>query len=434
VDNKRTDISQIWKYLNGELDSTAMHRLEREAQDDPFLMDALEGFEKSEANQQTNLSELQKHLQQRVNKKEARIIPFWYWGVAASILIIAGIGGLWYKYNAAPQKTLVAQADKTQMWAPLPVKPAEKENPDAEPLVLKQPTQLYNAKKPSSIAAFKPKLKNGPVAATPPLENEVIAAMPDHLKEGNVSKVASNLTEAVVTGLTSEKSKELLAVDTKVAIDTSKKYQVSLDSRVKGVQVNPNYNALKHPVVISGIVIGKDDGLPIPGVNIRVLGTTAGTQTDANGKFVISGAKGKTVSVASLGYKTEQVDLKGKDSLNIALSADSKALSEVVVVGYSNSVDHDIPQYKARPKQGWDSFKKYLKANSVVTDGTEGSVKLQFTVNQYGQISDIKILKSLNASVDAKAIDLIKNGPGWFGNTNNKPEVVKVKVDFRKGK
>jgi TonB family protein len=429
VDNKRTDISQIWRYLNGELDSTAMHRLEREAQDDPFLMDALEGFEKSGANQQANLNELQKRLQQRVNKKEARIIPFWYWGVAASILIIAGIGGFWYKYNAAPQKTLVAQADKTQMRAPLPVKPAEKENPDAEPLVLKQPTQLYNAKKSRSIAAVKPKLKDGPVAAEPATESEVIATVPDHLKEVKASKNTSDLSETV-----SEKNKELLIADAKVAIDTGKKYQVTLDSRVKGVQVNPNYNALKHPIVVSGIVIGKDDGLPIPGVNIRVLGTTAGTQTDANGKFVISGAKGKTVSIASLGYKTEQVDLKGKDSLNIALSADSKALNEVVVTGYSNSVDHDIPQYKARPKQGWDSFKKYLKAKSVVTDGTEGSVKLLFTVNQYGQISDIKILKSLNASADAKAIDLIKNGPGWFGNTNNKPEVVKVKVDFRKEK
>ena len=430
MDNKRTNISQIRKYLNGKLDSAAMHRLEREAQDDPFLMDVLEGFETAGPNQRANLDELHKRLQQRVNKKEARIIPFWYWGIAASILIVAGIGGLWYKYNAAPQKTLVAQADKTIMREPLPVEPAEKEKSEPESLVLKQP-ELYDAKKARPIATVKSKLKPNRVAAEPASESKVIAAAPDRLKE---VKDTTDLSETVMTGLMSEKSKELLAADTKVAIDTGKKYQVALNSKVKGVQVNPNYNALKHPVVISGVVIGKNDGLPIPGVNIRVLGTTAATQTDVNGKFVLSGAKDKTVSVASLGYKTEQINLKGKDSLNIALSADDKALSEVVVVGYGNNIDRDIPQYKARPKQGWGSFKKYLNASSIITDGTEGSVKLQFTVNQYGQISDIKILKSLNASADEKAIDLIKNGPGWFGNTNNKPEVIKVKVDFRKGK
>jgi TonB family protein len=406
-----------------------MHRLEREAQDDPFLMDALEGFEAAGPNQQANLNELNKRLQQRVNKKEARIIPFWYWGVAASILIVAGMGGLWYKYNAAPQKTLVAQADKTIMREPLPVEPAEKEKSEPESLVLKQP-ELYDAKKARPIAAVKPKLKRNRVTAEPASESKVIAAAPDRLKE---VKDTADLSETVMTGLMSGKSKELLTADTKVAIDTGKKYQVTLESKVKGVQVNPNYNALKHPVVISGVVIGKNDGLPIPGVNIRVLGTTAATQTDANGKFILSGAKDKTVSVASLGYKTEQINLKGKDSLNIALSTDDKALSEVVVVGYNNT-DRDIPQYKARPKQGWGSFKKYLKANSIITDGAEGSVKLQFTINQYGQISEIKILKSLNASADEKAIDLIKNGPGWFGNTNNKSEVIKVKVDFHKQK
>jgi len=45
--SKQTDISQqIRKYLNGELDARAMHQLEKEAQNDPFLMEALEGYEK----------------------------------------------------------------------------------------------------------------------------------------------------------------------------------------------------------------------------------------------------------------------------------------------------------------------------------------------------------------------------------------------------
>ena len=39
--SKKNDILQIRKYLNGELNARAMHQLERRAQDDPFLMDAM---------------------------------------------------------------------------------------------------------------------------------------------------------------------------------------------------------------------------------------------------------------------------------------------------------------------------------------------------------------------------------------------------------
>ena len=43
--SREKDILQIRKYLNGELDAAAMHELERRALDDPFLADAIEGFE-----------------------------------------------------------------------------------------------------------------------------------------------------------------------------------------------------------------------------------------------------------------------------------------------------------------------------------------------------------------------------------------------------
>jgi hypothetical protein len=73
VDKSRANILQIQKYLNGELDAKAMHRLEREAQDDPFLMDALEGYQGSTGNQQTNLDLLAGQLNARVIKKSAAL-------------------------------------------------------------------------------------------------------------------------------------------------------------------------------------------------------------------------------------------------------------------------------------------------------------------------------------------------------------------------
>ena len=58
VSKRETDILLISKYLNGELNTKAMHRLERRAQDDPFLMDALEGYDRAADDQKAQLDEL----------------------------------------------------------------------------------------------------------------------------------------------------------------------------------------------------------------------------------------------------------------------------------------------------------------------------------------------------------------------------------------
>jgi len=54
VSKKETDILLIRKYLNGELDARAMHELERRSLDDPFLMEAMQGYEQTEGDQKSN--------------------------------------------------------------------------------------------------------------------------------------------------------------------------------------------------------------------------------------------------------------------------------------------------------------------------------------------------------------------------------------------
>src|ERR1700733_7034161 len=116
------DISQIRKYLNGELDARAMHRLERQAQDDPFLMDALEGYQNAKSDQQMNLNELVTRLNDRVSEKRSRIIPLRVMGIAASVLIICGAGVWWLK-----QKPEIIKPPSKMQAAVTPVAPSSKE-------------------------------------------------------------------------------------------------------------------------------------------------------------------------------------------------------------------------------------------------------------------------------------------------------------------
>ncbi|WP_242696375.1 TonB-dependent receptor [Longitalea luteola] len=79
-----------------------------------------------------------------------------------------------------------------------------------------------------------------------------------------------------------------------------------------------------------------DKGTPLPGVSIIVKGTSTGTNTDAEGNFTINVPDGNTILVfSSVGFKTQEVDVAGKTTITIALSAGGNGqLGEIVVVGY----------------------------------------------------------------------------------------------------
>ena len=94
---------QISKYLKGELDARAMHQLEKRALDDPFLADAIEGFEQTKSDQKANIDDLSDRLHQRIAQKERRIIPWGPLSIAVSILIIIG-AGIWFLSGRQPEK------------------------------------------------------------------------------------------------------------------------------------------------------------------------------------------------------------------------------------------------------------------------------------------------------------------------------------------
>ncbi|WP_417875533.1 SusC/RagA family TonB-linked outer membrane protein [Winogradskyella sediminis] len=87
---------------------------------------------------------------------------------------------------------------------------------------------------------------------------------------------------------------------------------------------------------ISGVV-SDESGLPLPGVNIVIKGTTSGTQTDFDGKFSIAANVGDTIVISYIGLKTEEVKVGDSNIINVTLSEDSSTLDEVVVVAFGTS-------------------------------------------------------------------------------------------------
>lgn len=88
-------------------------------------------------------------------------------------------------------------------------------------------------------------------------------------------------------------------------------------------------------IQIKGTVVSGTDNEPLPGVNVVVKGNTStGTITDFNGTFTLSAPADAILSISYIGFKSQEIAVKGHKDIKIVLQEDSERLDEVVVVGY----------------------------------------------------------------------------------------------------
>lgn len=88
-------------------------------------------------------------------------------------------------------------------------------------------------------------------------------------------------------------------------------------------------------IQIKGTVVSGTDNEPLPGVNVVVKGNTStGTITDFNGTFTLPAPADAILSISYIGFKSQEIAVKGHKDIKIVLQEDSETLDEVVVVGY----------------------------------------------------------------------------------------------------
>ena len=152
---------------------------------------------------------------------------------------------------------------------------------------------------------------------------------------------------------------------------------------------------------ITGTVVD-DSNLPIPGVNVKVIGTKAGTLTDIDGNFKLNLTNAnQTVEFSFIGFSTQTIDLKGKTTIKVKLSSGSVGLQEVVIVGYGT-------QKKSNLTGALETVKFEGAVNTPVTNASQ---------LLYGEFSGVQLTQGSGlAGNDASSI--VIRGVGTFGSTN----------------
>ena len=454
---------QIRKYLNGELNAKAMHDLERRALDDPLLMHALEGYEIAGANQQTAADELSARLQQRVSKKERRIIPWRPVSAAASILIVFSAGVLWLTGNhnvykaetgvktvvAVPPSPVVALAPANKTGAAATEDNTIVAVPKKQPSVAAVVVPDAAAEKPKTaelknvpdadVLATNPNIKDSVAKDTTPLNEMVVMGYTQKKKEttnavtvinlGKLKKVKDTVPEQLLQGEAAgvaDNNKPAEHVPTDIVVEGT---TIPAKSLREVSIMNKSYTASVN--IIKGRVVASKDGSPVPGATVKVAGTNIGAITDVNGRFALpaDSIKSKLV-VTNAGYSSMDVKQNSPNLLKTKpVGPATSALAEVVVVRKAAVAPATV---KAHPRAGWDNFRAYLNKNAISPNGKMGTVHLSFIVDKNGLITGIKIEKGLVRSINKKAIGLINNGPVWLGNTNGQPETIKLSIKFSK--
>lgn len=185
---------------------------------------------------------------------------------------------------------------------------------------------------------------------------------------------------------------------------------------------------------ITGTVTDQD-GLPLPGVNIVVEGTTTGTQTDFDGNYSIQASEGQSLLFTYIGQKPVTQTVGASNTVDVQMTEDAQALEEVVVtaqgitrekksLGYAvSSVDEEALEQRAEGDVARVLSGKASGVNITAAGGMSGSatnVVIRGLSSFSGSNQALFVVDGVPFSSDTNAQDTNGSGSNFLtGNTGS---------------
>src|SRR5699024_3052158 len=84
------------------------------------------------------------------------------------------------------------------------------------------------------------------------------------------------------------------------------------------------------------------EGSPLVGVSVQIKGGQQGTVTDEEGHYELEVSEEATLIFSYVGYETQEVEIRDRNTIDITMKAVSSGLNEVVVVGYGTQKKENL--------------------------------------------------------------------------------------------
>lgn len=455
------DLLQRW--TTGDITAREEAELLNAAEQDPFLREALAAYQALPGHD--HAATLTRLRTKTTTTKVATIRSISRWSaIAASLLLLLAVG--WWALDQQSNLDLMpvamesADAERTTDAAPAVSAREEAISTEREETIDKDNKKEITAA--PSIAAKEPppSISSQPNVA---LREEASPAAGGLMADQQAAESSEETSFAVEpTGVPPIATERLILADSDAVVLQSKRsaednlaytppppppspaadipspaapaqnpgYYSKLNDRMlstnSGVQV-----PVKGYRIIDGY-IRDTEGYPLIGASILEEGSANGTVTDIDGFFSISvSVASETLSVSYTGFETTEINITGKDNLEVALTESSLALDEVVVTGYSAEYRRQADDViaTARPIDGFRALRNELAANTP-SNTPKSRIKLKFFVQADGSLTDFTVIRSTSTAQNALAIQLLKEGPAWEITAGTAPVEVVYVVRF----
>jgi hypothetical protein len=260
---------------------------------------------------------------------------------------------------------------------------------------------------------------NKPVKKVEPIKTRKDFRQKEVLSHNNIAAHKEGLTTNMAASPAPVQQPVMMS-RTFTATDTT----LHLQGKVDGQLVNP--------AIFSGKVLDQN-GDPVPYATIRL--NNRQSVADAKGNFnVLADDTSSLITTSAVGYSSQTSSIKPNKPDTITIAKNDATLGEVATMAFGAAKRSKPLSDSAMPVGGWKNFNNYV-TEQLNKDTTAESVtnpddvvEIEFLIDNMGNPYDFKVTKSLDDQHDAKAIDILKNGPKW---TNpSKKKKARVAINF----
>jgi outer membrane biosynthesis protein TonB len=375
VETNKINHITIQQYLDGSLDEDKMHELERQALEDPFLADALEGYAHVNKPIGKHLSLLQAQLAERIaQQQETKNVLSFSWqrlsvAAAAGLLFVTATILFWIKATKTEEQ-LASQPKQVEVT----LIPKHKEQQPAASAVIKN-SDLIAQHQNKEVAPEKKEVYSDPGIAQ---ENVPVAAT-------ETTAAPTALDEVTVIGYGTQAKRDVAA---------------SVSSITPGMAPSRT---------ITGKVVSKH-GEPLPGVLVKLKNGTEAAVTNNQGEFVLNDSVGGVLTTAYVGFKPKQVQAQAGQPVAIQLEETEASLNELAVIDNGSK----LPLKNSEPGTNRAQYEGYLKDGLKQFSPTaNGRLTVTFTIGRNGELTNFRVIKGLDDRTNQELIRLIQKGPAW---------------------
>lgn len=178
----------------------------------------------------------------------------------------------------------------------------------------------------------------------------------------------------------------------------------------------PKDMLVEQSIEVTGTVTD-ENGMPIPGVNITVEGTTQGTSTDFDGNYTVTAEEGEVLNFSSVGFGDKKVTVGQDTVINVILQESASALDEVVVTALGITREKRSLGYSTQAVESEDLTRVPTSNFTNLLSGKVSGLDIKRN-NNFGGSTDVVIRGVSSLTGSSQALFVIDGVPISNRNTN----------------